>query len=169
MKTLWIVGHPGFTESEAASEISAAVKGMAEVELHVLPDAGWDMSTEREKWSAADRIVLHFPLHWYAVPAMLKAYLDELLAYGWAFGPDSPFALQAKPLALSITTGAPMSTYAPGERNEHTLETYMLPLARTARFMKMDFRGVVGTGSVPFDVPAGRWAAHVNEVFSLFA
>ena len=163
-KHLFIVGHPGFGNGEGsgAQEVANEILKMGGFDVHVVSGDPLNMEAERQAWAKASGIVLHFPLYWYGMPGHLKSYFDELLAPGWAF--DGAHHLEAKTILTSITTGAPLATYAHGERNEHPLETYMLPVARTARFCKMDWRGVVATGSVPKEVPSGRWAAHASEI-----
>lgn len=164
---LLIVGHPGFGNGEGsgAQEVAKEVLQLGGFDVREVSGAPLDMEEERKAWTAATGIVLHFPLYWYGMPGHLKSYFDELLAPGWAFG--EAHVLEGKPILTSITTGAPLATYARGERNEHPLETYMLPVARTARFCKMNWRGVVATGSVPKDVPEGRWASHAEEIRSI--
>lgn len=161
---LLIVGHPGFGSGEGsgAQEVANEILKLGGFDVREVSGRAVDMNAERAAWEAAAGVVLHFPLYWYGMPGHLKSYFDELLAPGWAFG--EAHVLEGKPILTSITTGAPLASYREGERNEHSLETYMLPVARTARFCKMNWRGVVATGSVPKDVPAGRWVNHAEEI-----
>lgn len=47
-----------------------------------------DVRAEHDKISAADAVVLQFPLWWYGVPAILKGWFDRVLHAGFAFGTD---------------------------------------------------------------------------------
>lgn len=47
-----------------------------------------DVRCEQDKLSAADAVVVQFPLWWYGVPAILKGWFDRVLVSGFAFGTD---------------------------------------------------------------------------------
>ncbi|MDK1492714.1 NAD(P)H-dependent oxidoreductase [Sinorhizobium sp. 7-81] len=45
-----------------------------------------DVKAEHEKLLWADVLILQFPLWWYAMPAILKGWVDRVYAYGFAYG-----------------------------------------------------------------------------------
>ena len=45
-----------------------------------------DLALEQEKLLWADTVILQFPLWWYAMPAILKGWVDRVYAYGFAYG-----------------------------------------------------------------------------------
>ncbi len=45
-----------------------------------------DVKAEIEKLLWADTLVLQFPLWWFAMPAILKGWVDRVFAYGFAYG-----------------------------------------------------------------------------------
>ena len=45
-----------------------------------------DVQAEIEKLLWADALILQFPLWWYAMPAILKGWIDRVYAYGFAYG-----------------------------------------------------------------------------------
>jgi NAD(P)H dehydrogenase (quinone) len=45
-----------------------------------------DVKTEIEKLLWADTLILQFPLWWFAMPAILKGWVDRVFAYGFAYG-----------------------------------------------------------------------------------
>jgi NAD(P)H dehydrogenase (quinone) len=45
-----------------------------------------DVQAEIAKLKWADAIILHFPLWWYSMPAILKGWVDRVFAYGFAYG-----------------------------------------------------------------------------------
>lgn len=47
-----------------------------------------DVRAEQAKLTAADAVVVQFPLWWYGVPAILKGWFDRVLVSGFAFGKD---------------------------------------------------------------------------------
>ncbi|PBB70122.1 NAD(P)H dehydrogenase [Mesorhizobium sp. WSM4312] len=45
-----------------------------------------DVQAEIEKLLWADTLILQFPLWWFAMPAILKGWVDRVFAYGFAYG-----------------------------------------------------------------------------------
>ena len=45
-----------------------------------------DVEAEQRKLLWADALILQFPLWWYAMPAILKGWVDRVYAYGFAYG-----------------------------------------------------------------------------------
>jgi NAD(P)H dehydrogenase (quinone) len=45
-----------------------------------------DVKAEIEKLMWADVLILQFPLWWFAMPAILKGWVDRVFAYGFAYG-----------------------------------------------------------------------------------
>ncbi|MCF6098812.1 NAD(P)H-dependent oxidoreductase [Mesorhizobium muleiense] len=45
-----------------------------------------DIKAEIDKLLWADTLILQFPLWWYAMPAILKGWVDRVYAYGFAYG-----------------------------------------------------------------------------------
>jgi NAD(P)H dehydrogenase (quinone) len=45
-----------------------------------------DVRAEIEKLLWADALILQFPLWWFAMPAILKGWVDRVFAYGFAYG-----------------------------------------------------------------------------------
>lgn len=45
-----------------------------------------DVAAEQAKLLWADAVILLFPLWWYAMPAILKGWVDRVYAYGFAYG-----------------------------------------------------------------------------------
>lgn len=80
-----------------------------------------DVAAEQQKLLAADAVIFHFPLWWFAMPAILKGWFDRVYAYGFAYGyrnagnryryGDGVFA--GKRALLSVMVGGPQSDYSP--------------------------------------------------------
>ncbi|WP_280304245.1 NAD(P)H-dependent oxidoreductase [Nocardia abscessus] len=45
-----------------------------------------DIRAEQEKLLWADAVVLHFPLWWFGMPAIMKGWVDRVLTCGFAYG-----------------------------------------------------------------------------------
>ena len=76
------------------------------------PDYDIDVPAEQALATQASLIVLMHPIQWYSMPALLKLWLDEVLTYGWAYGPGGT-ALKGKDLWLVATTGGPEAPTTP--------------------------------------------------------
>jgi glutathione-regulated potassium-efflux system ancillary protein KefF len=72
------------------------------------------------------------------MPALLKLWMDEVLSYGWAYGPGGT-ALQGKDLWLVATTGGPESSYHPQSYNRYFFDAFMPPYEQTAALCGMRF------------------------------
>jgi NAD(P)H dehydrogenase (quinone) len=75
-----------------------------------------DVAKEQEKLFRADFLLLQFPLWWFGLPAILKGWVDRVLAAGltYSFGTwYSNGVFKGKRAMLSLTTGGPPSIYSP--------------------------------------------------------
>jgi glutathione-regulated potassium-efflux system ancillary protein KefG len=105
--TLVIFAHPVLERARVGPGLLAAAQGAPGVEIRDLyelyPDFTIDVDAEQAALLRHNRIVLQFPLFWYSAPALLKEWLDVVLAHGFAYGQGAG-ALSGKTLACSITT-----------------------------------------------------------------
>lgn len=69
---------------------------------------------------------------------MLKAYLNEVWTYGWAFGPEGT-ALQGKELLVVVTAGAAEPTYSRSGLIRSTMEDVLTPLKASALYVGMQY------------------------------
>lgn len=83
-----------------------------------------DVAAEQAKMIWADVVLLQFPLWWFSVPAILKGWLDRVLAAGWAYrvtDPKDPKRtlrygdgnLKGRRGMLIVTTGATAESLGP--------------------------------------------------------
>ena len=99
-----------------------------------------DVAAEVEKLRAADRIVFHFPLWWFAPPAMLKGWCDRALVHGALHDVDRRFdsgLLRGKRALFCVTTGASDAESGPDGKEGDT-RLLLWPLAQTLRYCGMD-------------------------------
>jgi NAD(P)H dehydrogenase (quinone) len=61
---------------------------VAKASAEAFPTGGLteDVEAEIEKLRWADTLILQFPLWWFAMPAILKGWVDRVFAYGFAYG-----------------------------------------------------------------------------------
>ena len=114
MKTLLIAGHPDLSQSVVNAaildELARAFPSMTIRRLcQTAPGGVFDIPAEQAALAEADLIVWQFPFHWYALPWLMKKWLDEVFVHGFAHGTDAK--LPGKKLLVSFTTGAPAAAY----------------------------------------------------------
>ncbi|MBQ0820309.1 NAD(P)H-dependent oxidoreductase [Microvirga sp. HBU67558] len=67
-----------------------------------------EIRREQERVSMADLLVLQFPLWWGGTPAILKGWIDRVLAYGFAYVDGTRFdtgLFKGRRALFSVTTG----------------------------------------------------------------
>ena len=114
-KILVISGHPHLDQSLANQTILTELKNSGlDITIEDLSEIGWDFDIEAERKAVvdADALVFEFPLYWYSYPALLKKWVEEVLAHGFAYGTGGT-ALQGKDFFISSTTGGPEESYSP--------------------------------------------------------
>jgi glutathione-regulated potassium-efflux system ancillary protein KefF len=139
---LVLAAHPNWRESRVNRRLLEAAGGVDRVRLHDLytryPDYDIDVAAEQAAAAAAGLIVLLHPIQWYSMPALQKLWLDEVLAYGWAYGTGGT-ALQGKDVWLVATTGGPLSSYHPQSYNRYFFDAFLPPYEQTAALCGMRF------------------------------
>ena len=139
---LVLAAHPDWRDSRVNRRLLAAAREVAAVRVQDLytryPDYDIDVAAEQALAGSAGLIVLLHPIQWYSMPALLKLWLDEVLTYGWAYGPGGT-ALQGKDLWLVATTGSPESSYHPASYNRYFFDAFLPPYEQTAHLCGMRF------------------------------
>jgi glutathione-regulated potassium-efflux system ancillary protein KefF len=137
-----LAAHPNWRDSRVTRRLLEQAGGVAQVQVQDLyeryPDYDIDVATEQANAKAADLIVLLHPIQWYSMPALMKLWLDEVLRYGWAYGPSGT-ALQGKDLWLVASTGGPEESYHPQGYNRYFFDAFLPPYEQTAVLCGMRF------------------------------
>lgn len=115
MKKLVILTHPNIQESNVNKTwINELKKYPESFEIHSLyeiyPDLNFDVQKEQALLEKYDTIIFQFPIHWFNVPFAFKKYMDEVLTYGWAFGPGGD-KFKGKKIGFAASTGGPKESY----------------------------------------------------------
>lgn len=140
---LILAAHPDRAQSRVSARLLDALSAQpAHWSLHDLyrryPDYAIDVAEEQRALSAAKLVVLLHPLHWYGMPALQKLWVDEVLSFGWAYGPGGR-ALHGKDVWLVSSTGGSAEAYSASGHHEHPIGDFLLPYAQTARICGMNF------------------------------
>jgi glutathione-regulated potassium-efflux system ancillary protein KefF len=132
-----VVAHPQLEHSKVTRVLmtAAARTDPARIEVRDLyalyPDYLIDTEAEQQVLASARLVVWLHPVHWYSMPPLMKLWVDEVLAFGWAYGPGG-HALQGKDLWLVASTGGPESSYRPDGYNRHFFDAFLPPYEQTA-------------------------------------
>jgi glutathione-regulated potassium-efflux system ancillary protein KefF len=141
---LVILAHSDLARSRVNRALAQAARGLppADVEVRDLyalyPDYVIDVEAEQLALAPARTVVWVHPLHWYSMPSLMKLWLDDVLAFRWAYGPGGR-ALAGKCLWLVVSTGGSDASYAVGGANEHVFGDFLHPYRQTARLLGMRF------------------------------
>lgn len=140
---LVINGHPDFAHSTANAAILEHFKTLVpdavvrSVEKTVKEGTDY-VAAEQEALRWADVVVWQFPVYWYSVPAKMKQWIDDVLAYGFAYGTGGT-ALHGKKLVVSVTTGGSEDEYTPAGAEHYTLKDFLVQFHQTAMFCGMEY------------------------------
>lgn len=151
-KILIISGHPNLKQSNAnkliLEQLQSALKS-AEIRYldQLYPDYKINVEEEQKALLAADIIVLQFPFHWYAMPALLKKWVDDVFAYNFAYGSQGD-KLKDKHFVLSFTVGGPQDAYTPLGYNHFRVEDMIHPLEQTAYLTGMKYHSPIYTNGM---------------------
>lgn len=76
--------------SSTARILAELAKRLPEAQIRAVADTVTEDKTyaaaEQEALKKADVIVWQFPIYWYSAPAKMKQWIDDVLAYGFAYG-----------------------------------------------------------------------------------
>lgn len=99
-----------------------------------------DVQAEIAKIRQADRIIFHFPLWWFAPPAMLKGWCERALAHSALHSVDQRFdqgQMRGKKVLFCVTTGSKAAESAHNGK-EGDVTMLLWPLAYTLRYLGFD-------------------------------
>lgn len=139
-QTLVLVFHPDLSQSKANAALAkaaATLPGVEVVNMQAIYPGGQvgmtaDADVEVARLLAADRIVMQFPIQWYATPALLKSWFDAVLTRMYYINYESEGRLmEGKPVLIAVTAGNTAESYTPGGRNRFTVDDMLVPLRMT--------------------------------------
>lgn len=152
-RILVICGHPNLEASVANKAVLNTLQEHYGNRIKIRPldqlrtDGTFNIAAEQQALREADTVIFQFPVYWYATPAILKQWMDEVLLYGFAYGHTGD-ALRGKRLLVSVTAGGQEQPYK--EVLPHDLPTFFAPFEDTAAFTGMKWLDpVYSYGALP--------------------
>lgn len=135
--TLVLLFHPCMARSKANAALARAaaqVPGVEVVDMYALyGDGPVNADTEVQRLLDAQRVVLQFPVQWYAPPALLQAWKDAVLTRMFYIAYETEGKrLEGTPLLVAATAGNAPAAYGPTGVNLFALADLLHPLQATA-------------------------------------
>lgn len=138
-----IIGHPyweaSFSNKAIVTEFrkrypEAEISNLAEL----YPDGNIDKDAEQKKLLHADVVVFQFPVMWYSCPSLLHKWEEEVLTYGFCYGPGGD-KLKGKKLVCSFTSASSADMYSKYGAQGVEIDKLMPPFATMAKFVGMEW------------------------------
>ena len=141
---LVLVAHPDIARSRINRALAAQARLLPSEAVEVrdlyalYPDYVIDVEAEQAALAAARTVVWVHPVQWYSMPALMKLWVDDVLAFRWAYGPGGR-ALRGKCLWLAVSTGGTETSYQQVGSNRHPFESFLPAYRQTAELVGMRF------------------------------
>lgn len=139
-KVLLLYAHPEAQDSVANRRLLASAAGLEHVTVHDLyahyPDFFIDIQYEQQLLREHSVIVFQHPFYTYSCPALLKEWMDRVLARGFASGIGGN-ALAGKYWRTVLTTGEPEGAYGKQGYNRYPMAEILRPFELTAAMCRM--------------------------------
>jgi glutathione-regulated potassium-efflux system ancillary protein KefF len=171
-RILILLAHPQRAQSRvnhALADAARALDGVAVRDLYALyPDYLIDVRAEQAALAGVQLLVWLHPIHWYGMPPLMKLWLDEVYAYGWAYGPGGD-ALRGMDLWLATSTGGPEASYRGDGSNRHFFDAFLPPYEQTAALVGQRFlpplvlHGAHSAGKTAIDEHAKLFAERLRR------
>lgn len=172
MKILVNVFHPQLESSTVNSiwvdELRKTEKATVNLVYSNYSDWKIDVCREQALLLEHDRIVFQHPFYWYSSPPLMKKWLDEVLTFNWAYGPDGT-ALQGKEWISAISTGGRSEGYQAGGAHSFSISEFLKPIQQTAHLVGMNylapyvFHNALQQSSIKINQSAKKYLLHITN------
>jgi glutathione-regulated potassium-efflux system ancillary protein KefF len=138
-KTLVIASHPFPERSAINKALWEQVERMDGViyrnleSLYGDDTSAIDIEAERKAHEGVDRVVYIYPIHWFNLTPMLKAYFNSVW-FQWA-----PTALRGKEMLVVVTAGADEKDYSADGKIGLSMEEILAPMHASANYVGMSY------------------------------
>ena len=141
-KVLILFSHPNLEKSWANARLMNYINHKSGVTFHDLyeeyPNFNIDIEYEKSLLLEHDIIIWHHPIFWYSCPALMKQWIDLVLEFQWAYGPNGN-ALKGKRCFNVITTGSARIFYGEKGPHNYSIQTFLKPFEQTATLCGMTY------------------------------
>lgn len=141
-RILVLFSHPKFEKSRVNLSLINYINDKENVTVHDLyehyPDFHINVDAEKELLNTHDVIIWHHPFYWYSCPPLMKQWIDMVLEFNWAYGPEGK-ALHGKICLNVITTGGSKEVYCSEGYNSFTVKQFLRPFEQTANLCGMTY------------------------------
>lgn len=141
-KVLIQFAHPVYSRSRVHKTLVRYARGIKGVTFNDLyeqyPDLFIDIKREQRLLREHDIIILQHPFFWYSSPPIIKQWLDLVLEYDWAYGPEGK-ALVGKKLVSAISCGSSEHAYTEEGHHVYPVEQFLIPYKQTAALCNMEY------------------------------
>ena len=147
MKTVIIMSHPYYEKSKINQALFEAANSVDNVTVRHLEGIygfetrKFDIAAEQKLLESADRIVFQFPMFWFGMPSILKAYIDEIFEYGWAYG-SGEGKLCGKEFQIAVSLGGSQTEYSKEGLVKFSVNELLYSLHATADYCGMTFNKI---------------------------
>ncbi len=157
--------HPSLATSRANRALVDAVRTLPNVTIRdhyaLYPDGVIDVPAEQALLESHDVHIMQFPFYWFSSPALFKAWQDQILQWGWAFGDRQ--ALKGKSWRIVTTLGGTQGDYAPHGLAGHSVDEILLPVRLTASYCAIEWLEPVCVFGVGADGPGAITDEQLDE------
>lgn len=150
-KILIVNGHPNMKNSFATKKILEEIKTKHFPKADITnvgdlyPNFQINVKEEQKKVTEHDVIILQYPFYWYEAPALLRKWIEDTMAHGFAM--DSKGGkLNGKTLVVSFTGGSTEEMYRHGGPRNYELSEFMPEYILLAKFTGMKWGGFIYSG-----------------------
>ncbi len=183
MKNIFIInGHERYPFTEGRLNMTLITVMQEElarfysVKTSVLQD-GWNVKEEQEKFIWADAVIFQMPIYWFAAPALLKKYMEEVYEYGLFYKGSSDYGrgglLTDKKYMLSSTWNSPKDIFSDETAffDGRSVDDVLIAMHKTHQFLGMtplpgfSCHDVVKNPDI--QAFADSLKAHLKQVFNL--
>jgi len=141
-RILILFAHPRFERSLSNALLVKHIPQSPDITFHDLyqkyPDFNIDIEYEKKLLAEHDVVIWQHPFYWYSAPSLLKQWIDMVLEFGWAYGPNGN-ALKGKLAFNVITSGGQRAAYHKEGYNRFTVNELLSPFDQTANLCKMTY------------------------------
>jgi len=143
-RILLLFCHPALEKSRIHRTILSEARDLFEgdfpITFHDLyqcyPDFFINVKREHELLLNHDIIIFQHPFYWYSGPSLLKEWMDQVLEYGFAYGPEGN-ALKEKYWLSVLSAGGSRDAYEEAGQNQFAIHEFLRPFQQTASLCGM--------------------------------